>query len=158
MNYYDARPIKDGSGWHYTCMNDGRIWPVGYDSPIQTCPECNGRSAHVTDNHPDGRNYCATCSSKGYVEVEPHPPHATQEEAYQCATNYVLDTATWDLRISTTHSVPRCDADGCGTLVEDGGGARWGFGIQSHSVLCGDHRNRDTLAAIVGTIGQVWSS
>jgi hypothetical protein len=30
MNYYDARQTKDKAGWHYTCMNDGQIWPVGY--------------------------------------------------------------------------------------------------------------------------------
>ncbi len=35
MNYYDARELQgpDGQGtgrWHYTCMNDGRIWPIGY--------------------------------------------------------------------------------------------------------------------------------
>lgn len=30
MNYYQARERKDGGGWHFTCMNDGRIWPVGY--------------------------------------------------------------------------------------------------------------------------------
>lgn len=34
MNYYQPREIRrDGEGtgrWHYTCQNDGRIWPVGY--------------------------------------------------------------------------------------------------------------------------------
>lgn len=30
MNYYEARQRSDGSGWHYTCENDGQIWPVGY--------------------------------------------------------------------------------------------------------------------------------
>jgi len=29
MNYYEARRLKDGSGWHFTCQNDGRVWPVG---------------------------------------------------------------------------------------------------------------------------------
>lgn len=29
MNHYRARQLKDG-GWHFTCMNDGRAWPVGY--------------------------------------------------------------------------------------------------------------------------------
>lgn len=36
MNYYDAREKKGTDdavlGWHYTCMNDGRIWAVGYCS------------------------------------------------------------------------------------------------------------------------------
>ena len=35
MNYDQPREIKDAGGqpsgkWHYTRMNDGRIWPVGY--------------------------------------------------------------------------------------------------------------------------------
>lgn len=32
MNYYDARQLESGPNagkWHYTCRNDGRIWPVG---------------------------------------------------------------------------------------------------------------------------------
>lgn len=33
MNYYDAREKRNAlggsGGWHYTCMNDGKIWPVG---------------------------------------------------------------------------------------------------------------------------------
>ena len=41
MNYYQPRELKDKDGnpsgiWHYTCMNDGRIWPVGYCA--QGCP------------------------------------------------------------------------------------------------------------------------
>jgi hypothetical protein len=39
MNYYEARQLKDKSGWHFTCMNDGRIWPVGY---------CRDHEAHDT--------------------------------------------------------------------------------------------------------------
>lgn len=30
MNYYEARQTKDKAGWHFTSMNDGQIWPVGY--------------------------------------------------------------------------------------------------------------------------------
>lgn len=30
MNYHEARKLKDKSGWHFTCMNDGHIWPEGY--------------------------------------------------------------------------------------------------------------------------------
>lgn len=30
MNYYEARETKNHKGWHFTCMNDGVIWPVGY--------------------------------------------------------------------------------------------------------------------------------
>lgn len=35
MNYYEARQVdptsarSDAGKWRYTCMNDGRVWPVG---------------------------------------------------------------------------------------------------------------------------------
>lgn len=29
MNYYQARELKKG-GWHFTCMNDNKVWPVGF--------------------------------------------------------------------------------------------------------------------------------
>ena len=29
MNYYEARPLKDGRGGHWTGLNDGQIWPAG---------------------------------------------------------------------------------------------------------------------------------
>lgn len=29
MNYDQPRALKSG-GWHYTSMNDGRVWPIGY--------------------------------------------------------------------------------------------------------------------------------
>lgn len=34
MNYREARPLKDGSGWHMTVRNDGRIRAVG------NCVDC----------------------------------------------------------------------------------------------------------------------
>jgi hypothetical protein len=40
VNYFDARPLKDGSGWHYTCRNDGETWPVGY---------CRDHDGHETE-------------------------------------------------------------------------------------------------------------
>lgn len=158
MNYFDARELLDKSGWHYTCRNDDRIWGVGYDGPFQSCRDCGGHSAHLVEHGPGEANYCATCESKGYVEVEPHAPHATAAEAYECATTYVLDTAKWDMRVDTTHSVPRCEMPECEVLVRDGGGASWGFGISHLTVLCLTHRNREALAVVVGTVGQVISS
>lgn len=152
MNYYGARQLASG-GWHYTCRNDDRIWGVGYDGRYQTCPTCQGDSF--------GRigASCGTCGTKGYVEVEPHPPHATADEARECATRYVLDTAHWEASsVDTTHSIPRCEFPDCTTAVEDGRGASWGFGGPDLTVLCPPHRNRESLAVIVGTVGEVISS
>lgn len=30
MNYYGPRQRKSDGKYHYTCMNDGQIWPVGF--------------------------------------------------------------------------------------------------------------------------------
>lgn len=41
MNYYSARPLADGSGWHYTCYNRRLgTWAVGY---------CAGHGPHDTE-------------------------------------------------------------------------------------------------------------
>lgn len=151
MNYYDARELKSG-GFHYTCRNDDRIWGVGYDGKFQTCPDCGGQSAHLTDAS------CGRCSQKGYIEVTPHPPHATKDEAYACATQFVLDTARFDQNVDTSHSVPRCEYPDCSVLVEDGGAVSYGFGISGLKVLCPDHRNRESLAEIIGSMGVTISS
>jgi hypothetical protein len=39
MNYYEARKLKDGSGWHWTGMNDSQIFPAG---------NCHEHAAHET--------------------------------------------------------------------------------------------------------------
>ena len=41
MNYDQPRKLADGSGWHYTQMNDGRIWPIGY---------CREHEPHATED------------------------------------------------------------------------------------------------------------
>ena len=40
MNYDQPRQHKDG-GWHYTQMNDGRVWPIGY---------CAQHALHATED------------------------------------------------------------------------------------------------------------
>jgi hypothetical protein len=38
MNYYQARQLKTG-GWHFTCQNNNKVWPVGF---------CVEHAAHKT--------------------------------------------------------------------------------------------------------------
>lgn len=38
MNYDQPRKLADGSGWHYTQMNDGRVWPIGYCADHRDTP------------------------------------------------------------------------------------------------------------------------
>jgi hypothetical protein len=59
MNHYKARQKEVDKRWHYTCCNDGRIWPVGYcagacaghDTAEQACEhqaqyECDNAQFH----------------------------------------------------------------------------------------------------------------
>ena len=87
-----------------------------------------------------------------------HDPHPTADEAYACITNYVLDHVDWNMTLDTKTMVPRCDYPNCRTLVDDGGGASCGVGGRNFYVLCFQHRNRDDLARVLGTIGRVVSS
>lgn len=115
MNYYDARPLADGGGWHYTCRNDGNVWPVGY----------------CTD----------------------HPPHPTQEDAYACYTQYLLDhRLRLDGRIEpgTQHT---CKVDGCDEWTD-----RYAEVDLAMWMLCDTHRTRETVAGLFGTAGAAMSS
>jgi hypothetical protein len=38
MNYDQPRKLADGSGWHYTQMNDHKIWPIGYCADHRDAP------------------------------------------------------------------------------------------------------------------------
>lgn len=86
MNYYDAREMKkDGKGsgkWHYTCMNDGRIWPVGYCAEHEGHPtkeeahECYTK--YCLDNHIKKRTMqnqhkCKECDAWTQESVEVGP-------------------------------------------------------------------------------------
>jgi hypothetical protein len=149
MNYYGSRQVADGPNegrWHYTCRNDGRIWPVGYCSSIQTCPNAEQSSFCQID--------CQLCHGKRYVDVdEPCPGHDTAEEAAEHCRQYVLDTATYDHEFQ---SAERCEADGCECWTA--GAARTGHPQRQDVFLCDEHRNRETLEQLVQAPGEIISS
>lgn len=51
MNYYAPRQLKNPATgqptglWHYTCLNDGRVWPIGYCAGKHNRPPCH----HTTE-------------------------------------------------------------------------------------------------------------
>lgn len=81
-----------------------------------------------------------------------HEPHATKDEAYRCYTEYLLDS---QLRLQATErGVKRqCAAADCGEWTEK----RASLDI-SVWVLCDLHRNRETVASLFGTVGQITAS
>src|SRR3954467_10556795 len=98
MNYYGPREILDKDGnstgkWHYTCENDGRVWPVGY---CHLVPEWIARPL------PEGAQVPLGFVSAGHLEQERQKylpfiacyhaeGHSTSEEACECYKRYLLD-------------------------------------------------------------------
>lgn len=72
MNYYQASQLQKG-GWHFTCTNNGKTWPVGYcaqhggHATKEEAEECYRQ--YLLDNHirlrsfelEGGQEYCAVC-------------------------------------------------------------------------------------------------
>lgn len=150
MNYYQPRQVDpesdrpDAGKWRYTKMNDGKVWAVGY------CAEgCEG--------------------------------HDTPEGAYEHQTQFVLDhEIRLDVRINDQQlrcvaptnrrfvpadkllaggvitgadareaEVVKC-GEWTGTVAEAGMLRQW--------PLCDEHRNREVVAKLLGTVGDEISS
>jgi hypothetical protein len=113
VNYDQPRELADKSGWHYTRMRDGEVWPLG------------------------------DCAN--------HPPHATEDEARDCYTRYLLDHQV-HLDGSWGDTWRHCRAEGCGKLTNRFG--RVGvWGIANTWPLCDAHRTREVIAALFGQVG-----
>ena len=137
MNYYKARQLSDKSGWHFTRMNDGHIWPVGYCSPWQQCLDCDGHG-------------CEKCGGRGVVKHPHEHVHATREEAEECFMRYLLD----DIREEAYGNWGDCEV--CGEPTKQGLTARRPFG--SAHRLCDQHRRPEILAGLTPWPGQIVSS
>jgi len=46
MNYYEARQTKDKQFWHWTCLNDGRVWP---STPCTS--DCQHKTQEEAERH-----------------------------------------------------------------------------------------------------------
>lgn len=103
MNYYEARQTKDATGWHFTCMNDGVIWPVGYcadHDPHHSRAEAEqcfqryllDEISPVTYSHWQDCERCGAPTKKGLATRRPHghqyalcDEHRTNEEVKELA-------------------------------------------------------------------------
>lgn len=127
MNYYEARQLSDKTGWHFTRMNDGVIWPVGYCSRWQQCPDCTGEG-------------CEKCQQRGIVQVNEDHVHATREEAEECFLRYLLDD------ISDENYGGWTDCEVCGDATKQGLTSRRPLG--NGFPLCDEHRTPEILAGL----------
>lgn len=122
---------------------------MNYDQARQVDPTSNwddaGKWRYTTMN--DGRvwpvGYCRDC-----------PGHDTREGAYEHQTQWVIDDANFDGSWATAQH--QCEAPGCGVWTQRF--ASHGAGHYATVDLCDEHCNRETLALIIGTVGDSWHS
>jgi hypothetical protein len=111
---------------------------VNYDQPRELADHSGWHYTSMNDGRVHAIGYCAN-----------HDPHPTKDEAYDCYTRYKLDH---DLRLDgqwqdTWH---RCLIEGCETLTDRHAWfAPWGPTYN----LCDEHRTREVVAELFGTVG-----
>lgn len=158
MNYYKAREKMDENGqgtglWHYTCANDGYIYPVGYCSPLVDCPECKKNNLLSIPKGFGGPD-CVICEGKRYIRSENAcPGHATPDEACDHYKQYLVDHT----RISEPKSVEwpkyKCSVKDC----NEEGNRMANVQGSMYFELCEKHANKDVLNELV-SVGECWSS
>jgi hypothetical protein len=152
MNYYQARQLeKDGqlTGWHYTCMNDGQVWPIGYCSRFLEAKTMN-EGGFYTQEGADKHN------AKKDKFHGPSVLHATAAEACDCYVDYMLDNLRHFMTKDKTNESDtqhKCQHPGCKSF--DTGYASSGSRIW---ILCDEHNTRDIIATEFLKKGSEFSS
>ena len=163
MRHYAARQREgrdDGTSgrWDYTVRHDDATFRVGY---------CYGEFDRAWPEQPgvieltvygDAEAYQAARARHLEHAAKYHAGgHATREEACACYLAFVLDH---EIRYVAGHdddaeALFRCEAPGCRTHTS--GGAVWS-GTSRQFDLCQAHRTRETVASLIGSIGESWCS
>lgn len=125
MNYYQARQRTEDERWDYTCMNDRRIWPVGY------CRRWKDWDEDLKKTHPAEYERYVAAKAKFHSEG-----HATKEEAERCHREYELDNF---LKAFSCLSDEQHKCEECGAWTQSGLGLR---GIPGN-YLCAAHATRE---------------
>lgn len=134
MEFYEAREIHDADGkgigkWHYTLSNSGGTRAVGYCSPWDLCPTCNGDVFYRQQE-------CETCGRKGIVKSEtPCPGHDTAAEAVDHYYEYLLDKEV-QYNLTDPKTQERCKI--CAEWTQNYATARYAM-----YRLCEKHCNRE---------------
>jgi hypothetical protein len=162
MRHLKARQMLEGSHagkWHYTSCSSRGGYAIGYCSEIKPCPDCNADGEKL-GNLTDIEGGCPTCKGRQWVQKADAERcfHDTAEEAQEHYRQYLLDHARFypasgeEEKVGNT--LHRCQAPGCQAFTA---GAVYVKGSW-HFDLCADHRNRETLAQLVPSIGEAWES
>ena len=115
------------------------------------------RQIDPVSDRPDAGRWRYTCMNDGKVWAEGYcaegcPGHDTKDGAYEHQTAYVLDHAWLDGQMKNQQK--RCEAEGCGEWTQ-------GFAEVDHASifhLCDQHRTREVVAAIYGSVGDSFGS
>lgn len=125
MNYDEARQTADGTGWHWTTKNDGRI---------RTAAPC---LRYV--GSPDA-SYDSPYRKEDWELCE---PHATKEEAERHFYDWCLSEVKEVACSWASCRYPSCDQPANKAL----GNSPFGM-LFSQLPLCDDHRNAESLQLI----------
>lgn len=140
MNYYDARQVDpaaerpDAGKWRYTCMNDGKVWPVGL------CAEgCEGHDTADEAREHFRRWEVETARYDGrYSDVR-----------RQCEAKVTREAGRYGSDLPA--EVARC------TNWTDGF-AMYGPGMMACVSLCESHRSAEFLDPLIESVGTITSS
>jgi hypothetical protein len=160
MNYMEARELSDHSGWRMTIRNDDRIWTHS----------CCREQVPATQEDVDRNAWMQMDWPKlgELIDGEPHPAHATREEAEECYHQWRLrkieDSLEFDDAVFG-------DWQGCQAILEDQGeksprcdkptkgGARYRDDHHPEQIaLCPDHRDSERVLGQVGRVTSSWYS
>lgn len=142
MNYYQPRQREKDKRWDFTCMNDGRIWPVGY------CRAYKDLEGDPIVGHTVTPEYLA--EHRATQHKHHADGHATEDEARACYREYLLDHHL-QLMLENPDVMVKCLV--CGVFTTNYANCDH----VSYS-LCPEHNNRAEVEKLVGPVGDIVSS
>ena len=145
MNYYAARQRKDGR-WDYTCRNDDFIHPVGYCSKYRPLTDGSLKGMYP-DDYLEQKEKERVVFKDNYHE----DGHATKEEACECYTRHLFDTTLrLDGNLEDTQRKCKICSEWTTGYAQVNNGSMYD--------LCDQHRTREIVETLFGTVGEIWSS
>lgn len=110
VNYDQPRQLKSG-GWHYTSMNDGRIWPIG---------ACGSHGPHETE---DDARRCYRDYELSQVELDRTTLgswNPCEKDGCETLTNRAATQGAWHLwRLCDEHRTREVVAELYGEMAGD---------------------------------------
>lgn len=151
MNYYAARQRESDKRFDYTCLNDGRSWPVGYCHAYRPFDEKDLQVVFMGN-----ADWMAKENEKYGQHADKYHKdgHATAEEACSCYKKYLLDHksrlhAKKNEEADELHKCAICGA-WCANMGEVDHFHHW------H--LCDEHLTRESLDKLFPEVGECCSS